>query len=110
MPATYHLRLYRGDSYAWEFRFWADPDKSEPVDLSGYEVAAEIRDRPHGSVVTTMACVLNLPNVVAMTLSAAASADAPSGRWDLRFAQPDTADVVTMLEGNVTVKDHITGL
>jgi len=106
-PAAYPLRLYRGDSYHWQFRLWADAAKTQPVDLTGVVVKAEIRDRSAGSTIVAMVCVVNLPNTVDVQLPAAASKTAPTGGWDLQLTYPD-GRTVTVLAGNVTVTGDIT--
>lgn len=106
-PAAYPLRLYRGDSYHWQFKLWADSAKTQPVDLTGVTVKAEIRDRSSGSTIVPMVCVVSLPNTVDAQLPAAASTLAPTGGWDLQLTYPD-GRTVTVLAGNVTVTGDIT--
>ena len=38
LPQPYRLEMYQGDSYAWEFRLWADAEKTQ----------ADRSDRRHG--------------------------------------------------------------
>lgn len=108
-PANYTLRLYRGDSYGWQFVLWSDTDKTQPVDLTDVTVAAQIRDRPGGTPVIDMTCTVTLPNTIAVDLDAADSQTAPSGGWDLQLTYSD-GRVVTVLAGMVIVTPDITVL
>ena len=107
-PGKFDLVLYRGDSYEWNFALWADANKTDPVDLTDAVVAAEIRDKPGGTSVVTLDCTVTLPNEIAVALTAAMWAGAPTtGAWDLEVSFP-TGEVHTVVGGKVTVTADIT--
>lgn len=107
-PGKYDLDLYRGDSYAWRFRFWTDAGQTIPVDLTGATVKAEYRDKPGGAVVVAMTCTVTLPNTVDMKFTTAMWADAPAaGSWDLQ-ATYSNGVVNTYVAGKVTVTADVT--
>jgi hypothetical protein len=105
-PVSYPLVLYRGDSYAWQFRFWQDAAKTQPADLTGYTVRATMRGSV-GSVPLT--CTVTLPNVVTMTLAATTwpAMTAAQGRWDLQLIASD-GWVQTAVAGPVLVTEDVT--
>ena len=108
MPGTYALTVYRGDDYAWRFMLWVDAAKTQPVDLTGMAVKAEVRDKPSGANIVPLAITVTLPNIIDMVLAHAASQQLPlSGRWDLQLT--DAAGLVaTVLAGAVRVTADIT--
>jgi hypothetical protein len=107
-PGNYNLTIYRGDSYRWQFKLWSDPAKTQPVDLNGVIVKAEIRDRSAGKLLATLACAVELPNIINVALDAATSHAMPAkGVWDLQLTYPST-DVATVLAGAVSVTDDVT--
>jgi hypothetical protein len=107
-PAKYDLSLYRGDSVRMQFRLWADPDRTQPIDLDGVMAASQIRTRPDGDILAEFVCTVTLPNVVDVSLDSDASRfNAKKGAWDLRLAWPG-GDVLTPVAGAVKVKPDIT--
>jgi hypothetical protein len=114
----YDLALYRGDTAAWRFRFWADEGRTVPYDLDGMTAAAQIRSAPDSHRAVDLRCEIELPNVISVDLDAAESARAPSGFWDLEVTRP--ADplaagpllplVRTLVTGAVTVHPDVTRL
>jgi len=108
MPGAYDLKLYRGDSYAWRFTLWADDARTVPADLTGATVAAEVRDKPAGSTVVALVCVVTLPNIVDVTLGGVSWLDMPaSGAWDLQVTYA-AGEVHTAVAGKVTVTTDVT--
>ena len=110
-PARYDLALYRGDTYQWRYRLWQDAEQTIPVDLAGVGVAAEIRDRPGGSKITEMPCVVTLPNIIDVMLSAIACGMLPTkGSWDLQLTYPNDPDPIvrTIVAGAVQVTADVT--
>jgi hypothetical protein len=107
-PGNYALRLYRGDTYRWQFNLWADLDKTIPLDLTGATAAAEIRDQPGGAVKATMTCTVETPNIVHAELPASECAKLPyKGAWDLQLTYPGD-EVSTVLAGGVDVTPDVT--
>lgn len=107
IPADYPLELYRGDSEHWRFKF--SSSGGQPSDLTGVTPKAEIRDRPGGTHITPLICILTLPNIVDMTLSAADSANLllSKGAWDLQLTFA-SGEVLTPIGGVVTVTADVT--
>lgn len=107
-PGTYPLIIYRGDTYAWRFVLWQDQAKTIPVDLTGFAVAAEIRDKPAGKTIQAISLGVTLPNIISASLTGAQTGQLPaSGRWDLQLTD-FTGWISTILAGPVTVTGDIT--
>jgi hypothetical protein len=106
-PGKFALAIYRGDSYRWQFKLWSDAAKTQPVDLTGVEVKAEIRDKAAGKVLGAMTCDVTVPNIIDASLSATDTAALKSGVWDLQLTYPG-GDVGTVLAGAVTVTVDVT--
>jgi hypothetical protein len=104
-PGTYPLRLYRGDSYAWQIRGWTDPEHTSPIDLAGVTPRAEIRG-PAGTI--ELGATLTEPNVIDLELAAGWWSEIGSpARWDLELTYPD-GRVYTVLAGSVTIDGDVT--
>jgi hypothetical protein len=102
-PLKYNLALYRGDSRGWLFRMWADEAKTEPADLDGAEIRAEIRDKSAGSQIVDLDIVFTSPNIVQVTITPPMYATCPAkGIWDLQITYPD-GWVDTPVGGTVAV-------
>jgi hypothetical protein len=106
-PPDVPLYIYRGDSRTWVFRLWADPERTEPYDLAGVDVAAQIRRDPDAATAVRLAVEVALPNVVTLHLSAQVSRSAPTGRWDMQLTWPD-GRVATAVRGRVAVTPDVT--
>ena len=106
-PGKYTLAIYRGDSYRWQFKLWADTAKTDPIDLTGVTVKAEIRDKSGGTILGTLTCVVTLPNIIDASLAADDSALLKSGVWDLQLTYAG-GDVSTVLAGPATVTPDVT--
>jgi hypothetical protein len=108
-PETYVLNIYRGDNYAWQFVFWNDAAKTDPLDLTDVTPKAEIRNKPGGNRVTEMTCAVTLPNIIDLTLSAANSHTLQPGQrvWDLQLTYL-SGDVSTLLAGPVLITGDVT--
>lgn len=112
MPGSYPLALYRGDSYAWQFKLWKDAAKTQPADLAGATAKAEVRYSPGGTDILALVCTITAPNIIDMHLPAAAWTAFPftsSSKpvWDLQVTYPG-GDVVTYLAGPVTLAADVT--
>jgi hypothetical protein len=104
----YPLYLYRGDDLIpVSFVLWQDTARTEPVDLTGAAVAAQIRANPDAPVAVDLTCTVALPNVIHVSLSGALSATAPPGSWDLQVSYP-SGQVTTVVAGPVFVTPDIT--
>ena len=112
-PGKYGLSIYRGDTSRWRFVLWADTDKTEPVDLAGASVAAEIRAvgsanswcMPAGS----LTCSIEAPNIIHVELQSGAALPQRGVRseWDLQITWP-SGDVQTVLAGGVDILGDVT--
>jgi hypothetical protein len=108
-PEPFPLALYRGDSYAWQFRVWQDTPGGTPEDLAGVTAAAQVRDRAGGQVVMALDVVVVQPNLVNVNLPADAwdAVQLRKGAWDLQLTWPGGA-VVTIVAGPVQVVQDVT--
>ncbi len=108
-PSTYNLDIYHGDSGHCQFRLYNDSGKTQPTDLTGFTVKAEIRDASGSPYKVPMACTITLPNTIDMLLSATSSRQLYAGTmvWDLQFTDGGGA-VTTLLGGNVVVHGDVT--
>lgn len=108
MPANLPLQIYRGDTARWQFKLWANTDKTDPVDLTNVTPKAEIRDKPSGTKISELNCDVQLPNIINATLDPATSRSLPAkGYWDLQLTYT-SGDINTVLAGAVTVTPDIT--
>jgi hypothetical protein len=104
-PGTLPLRLYRGDSYSWQVRVWADEAHTQPTDLAGATAAAAIGG-PGG--VIAIDCAVTLPNLIDVVLPAEHwNGTLALDRWDLQLTFDD-GRVYTLLAGPVSVQDDVT--
>ena len=104
----YALWPYRGDTGRWRFILWADGAKTEPVDLAGVTVEAEIRPAPGGLPVIALGTTVTAPNIIDLTLTPAASATIPTvAVWDLQLTYA-SGDVQTILGGAVKARGDVT--
>ena len=107
LPATYSLALYRGDSFRMQFRLWADAAKTQPVDLTGATVAAEIRGAPSSLPWHAFSCSI-ASNIIDIAMTADQTAGLPANAyWDLQVAYA-SGDVQTIVMGGVSVRGNIT--
>lgn len=111
-PGDYPLTLYRGDTYVWEFRCYTSTSPSPPpADLTGATAKAEIRNTPGGTLLTSLNCVITLPNIITVKMKTAnwTGLNVRTAAWDLQvtYTDPD-ASVVTILAGAVTITPDVT--
>lgn len=108
-PGDYPMTLYRGDTYAWQFRLWKDVSATIPADLTGVVAKAEIREKPGGEIIATMTCTVTQPNIIDVHLPEAAwdPVTYKLGAWDLQLTYPDSS-VVTVLAGVVHITPDVT--
>lgn len=108
-PALYPLDLYRGDTFRVKFKLWKNKEKTDPVDLTGVSVAAQIRASATSSaILQELSCVVTDPNIIEVSMTPEESGRLPaSGVWDLQLTYPDT-DIQTILAGPVKVTADVT--
>jgi hypothetical protein len=111
LPASKSLDLYRGDTYPLAVRIWSDAIDGTPADLTDVVPRAELRTDPGDALILAMDCVVELPNVVHVTIGAGAWPDTVTARarWDLELTYPSGA-VRTILAGPVRIVDDVTVL
>jgi hypothetical protein len=119
LPDTVNLKFVAGDTFRIRVRV-IDPSTSEPVTLTGYEIAAWIaKDDGHTNVAdfdvaddpdaTNEALILTLPpdETELLFTSRPPGATEFSGKWDLEVTFPN-GDVRTVAKGDVHCYDDIT--
>ena len=52
--ASFDLDIYRGDTGRWSFLLWKDQAKTDPVDLTGAAVRAQVRAGVGGAVLVDL--------------------------------------------------------
>jgi hypothetical protein len=109
LPASKSLDLYRGDTFPFAARLWSDDAMTAPVDLTDVIAAAQLRSDPADALILAMTCVIELPNIVHLTIEAD---DWPEltcerARWDLELTYPD-GSVRTVLAGPVRITSDVT--
>lgn len=108
-PGRFDFNMYRGDSYSWRFILWNDVGKFDPIDLTNAVAEAEIREKPGGTVILNLPCVVTLPNIVDITMDPDMYVLCPvKGVWDLQLTFND-GQVHTPIGGNVSVSPDVTG-
>ena len=101
------LRIYRRPGHGGSCS--GPTPTTEPVDLDGIEVAAQIRRTPDDRRAVDLMCVTELPNRIHISLTPEQSAVTPTGRWDLQLTYPSAGGwVTTVAAGPVTVTPDVT--
>ena len=97
-----------GDSYEWRVVIWNDSIRTQPLDLAGFEVKAEIREQTGARRAWPLRCIVTLPNIIDVELLPSLSRDLPAnGVWDLQLTTRG-GHVATILRGDVTVVADVT--
>lgn len=107
MMLEYPFVIYRGDTYRRTFRLWSDQAKTVPVDLTGVTVAAEIRNRPGGSMMAQLLCTVTTNQVTVEVSAAVSRLIQTAGVWDLQLTYPSN-EVRTVVYGPVRVDADVT--
>lgn len=109
MPAPIRLDGYRGDTFRQDLRLRSIVNGvlGDPLDLTGYTFAAQVRSSADGALLGTMTCTVN-PNqthvdtkgFLVLYMAPATTAAIPPGEWvwDLQMTEPD-GDVFTRAKG-----------
>lgn len=106
-PGSYNMSLYRGDTYAWQFKVWTDTSHLTPADLTGVSAKAEIRNSAGGTILATLSTVITLPNIIDLKLTNWTNFTVRTGSWDLQLTYPDSS-VITIVAGSVNVTPDVT--
>ena len=109
-PASFPLDIYHGDRGHWQFRLL--DASNNPIDLTHVVAKSQIRDRPGGTKIVELGCVITLPNIIDVTLAAVDSFTLitdgiTKGAWDLQLTYA-SGDVLTPIGGAVTVTMDVT--
>jgi hypothetical protein len=108
IPGSFPLNIYAGDTSTWRFTLWRDAAKTDPVDLTGVAVKAEIRLRSGAPALVALQLIVTLPNVIDALLDSDTSREVPaSARWDLQLTDA-AGHISTILAGPVKVVGDIT--
>lgn len=103
LPATVHLTIYHGDTWAQAFRL---RQGDTPVDLTGATVASWARP-PTGPAIPLAAAIGDPPTSGVVILSTPAPGLSPGGyHYDLEITA--AGQVTTWIRGQITVMDDIT--
>lgn len=105
-PAPFDLMVYQGATCRLAFVWKVD---GEPLDLTGAEVRAQIRNRFQSPVLASFVCSGTDDGRVTATLPATVTAAlvASEHRWDLEV-EWDDGDVCRLLMGTATVSPQVT--
>jgi len=110
MPTQYNLNCYRGDTHRWRFTCWADVAKTQPADLAGATVAAQVRVTANSTTILTTLGTAVTDNVIDVEIHSASSQLLPgSAAWDLQLVYP-SGDVRTIVAGAVSARADVTRL
>jgi hypothetical protein len=117
--AVINITLVPGGS--WRHRFTLNEPGPTPIDLTGFEARAEVRDKPGGA--TLYISVNEVPSAdgyiilggAAGTVDVFISADATmslknarGASWDLFLENPNAEDVDQAVRGKVTIGPAVT--
>jgi hypothetical protein len=109
LPARVDLKLYRGDDFGPQEFIWEQPAGS-PVDITGYEIAAQIREDPDSDeVLAVFTCTITNPAAGKWTLEldGAITADLPrSAYWDMQLTSGGVTR--TFASGRITTARDVT--
>lgn len=116
-PAKLDLRLYRGDTYRWAYRLWADSAHILPLDLSDAIVESQIREKAAGAIIvnldvsTAVDVDSAVEQIVIIDLKTAHWEGDPAiptrGAWDLQLTDTE-GNVLTPVAGIVDVTLDVT--
>lgn len=107
-PGTFNLALYKGDSYSWVVRCWADELRTTPADLTGVTPKAEIRPKAGANPATVISTAVTLPNLITCTIPVGLwPSMPPKGVWDLQLTYSD-GRIETLLKGSVSITVDVT--
>jgi predicted extracellular nuclease len=109
-PGTYNFNYYRGDTFSFIIR---PKDASGNVfDLDNYEAEFTVANkRGTGATSYTAQAVVNtVDNIVTCTIDPTTGRNLTAGQtWVYDVEITDGSSIFTLLNGNITVTDDITG-
>ena len=110
----YDMDVYQGED--WECAMTYTDDSGVAVDLSGYTGKMEIREKPGGSIMITLASgsgiTLNASGEIGLELTHAQTAalDSTQARYDLKLMHTSGSTITPLIKGNFNVTRQITEL
>jgi hypothetical protein len=110
---TYDLTIEQGATLTVTFEWRADDEEGALIDTDNYEPRMQIRDAPGGTVLGSFSPANGLTadaGVVTLHVGADATAGIQrSGVYDIELHnQTDSADVVRLVQGTVTLNQEVT--
>jgi hypothetical protein len=110
VPQRIPLSLYRGDTCSVALRLWADTAGTEPVDLAGTLITAQVRLTPDAStVVATFEVTVSGNSVLLLLPPAVTAALPPKGVYDVQLDWNSDGELIqTVLAGDVSVTADVT--
>jgi hypothetical protein len=110
-PGTYNFSYYRGDTFSFIIR--PRDAVGDPFPLEGFDAAFTIADARGASPVESYeaeAVVNTVDNIVTCTISAGVGRNLTTNKtWVYDVEINDEVSVFTLLNGEITVQDDITG-
>lgn len=110
LPADMPLTLYRGDTRIWEQTFTTSD--GEPIDLTGHDIAAQVRtSRDSSDVLTSFDVELTraAEGVIRLTLTSVQTAALPAtAYWDLQLTRTADQFVRTYITGKIRIRGDVT--
>ena len=104
----------RGDTFPARVTLWQDAGHTQPWDLTGAVLLAEVRQSTGSPVLATFQLTLTAPNIVDFLLDEDVTSTLPYGgavpAWDLQATWPGTpkSTVRTLVRGTLKVAGDIT--
>lgn len=109
-PQRQDIEQYRGDTCGVLLRLWEDDAKTEPVDLSGVVVTAQVRVKATDAEALTDFAVATATNEVTLTLTPTQTRELPTQSvWDCQLDWlGDGASIQTIVSGTIKVTQDVT--
>jgi hypothetical protein len=110
VPQRIPLSLYRGDTCSVALRLWADTAETDPVDLAGVTITAQVRlTADSTTVVATFEVTVDGNTVLLLLPPAVTAVLPPKGVYDVQLDwNSDGTLIQTVLAGEVTVTADVT--
>ena len=110
-PFKYAIEQWRGDTLSVLFRLWRDADHSDPVDLTGATVSAEVRETAESADPPAAEFAVSVTgNEVTLSLTPEQTRALPaSGVYDLQVDWlADGTQIQTVACGKITTSHDVT--
>lgn len=107
VPATLPLKHYRGDTLTLTVKLWNDASHSQPTNLTGATVLAQVRSNPDSDVVITTFGSSITGSQITLTLTPAQTALLPEeATYDVQVTYSNNV-VQTVLAGELTAEPDV---